>query len=81
MYTVYILFSRKLDKYYVGSCADLQRRLYQHNAGQSRFTRSGIPWSIIKKIILPTRAEALQLEHKIKKRGIRRFLIENEIAG
>ena len=81
MYTVYILFSERLDKYYVGSCVDFSRRLYQHNTGQSRFTRGGVPWSIITKIILPTRAEALVLEYKIKKRGIRRFLIENGISG
>jgi putative endonuclease len=80
MYTVYVLFSQKLNKYYVGSCVDFQRRLYQHNTGQSRFTRTGLPWSVIIKIHLPTRIEALALERKIKKRGIRRFLVENGIS-
>ena len=43
---VYILFSPKLDKYYVGSTTDLSRRLEEHNRGKERFTKTGIPWSL-----------------------------------
>ena len=32
---IYIIYSKKLDKYYVGACIDLQRRLYEHNIGRS----------------------------------------------
>ena len=31
MATLYILFSEKLNKYYIGSCKDLQKRLESHN--------------------------------------------------
>ena len=41
---MYILYSGKLDKYYVGACSDLDRRLYEHNIGHSKFTSLGIPW-------------------------------------
>lgn len=40
---VYIIYSEKLDKYYVGACIDLKRRLYEHNIGHSKFTSTGMP--------------------------------------
>jgi putative endonuclease len=41
---LYILYSDKLNKYYVGACTVLERRLYEHNIGHSKFTTTGIPW-------------------------------------
>jgi putative endonuclease len=41
---IYILYSEKLNKYYVGACIDIKRRLYEHNIGHSKFTALGIPW-------------------------------------
>jgi hypothetical protein len=38
MASVYILFSEKLNKFYVGACIDLERRFYEHNIGHSKFT-------------------------------------------
>ena len=38
---MYILYSPKLDKHYVGACTDLERRLYEHNIGYSKFTALG----------------------------------------
>lgn len=46
MAVVYILYSQKLDKYYVGACTNLQQRLYEHNIGHSKFTKTGIPWIV-----------------------------------
>ena len=43
----YILYSEKLNKYYTGACTDLQRRLYEHNIGHSKFTAMGIPWMLL----------------------------------
>ncbi len=40
----YIIYSAKLNKYYVGACTDLDRRLYEHNIGHSKFTSTGVPW-------------------------------------
>ena len=31
----YIIYSAKPDKYYVGACTDLERRLYEHITGLS----------------------------------------------
>src|SRR3954464_11090819 len=43
---VYIIYSAKVNKYYVGACTNLERRLYEHNIGHSTFTSTGIPWEL-----------------------------------
>ncbi|MBL0008247.1 MAG: GIY-YIG nuclease family protein [Saprospiraceae bacterium] len=73
MYVVYILFSSSLNKYYVGSTLHLAIRLDEHNRGKSPFTKKGIPWNLIHHIECESQIRAVQLEYKIKKRGIRRF--------
>ena len=41
---MYILYSAKLNKYYIGACTDFDSRLYEHNIGHSKFTSLGVPW-------------------------------------
>ena len=43
----YILFSEKLNKYYIGSTSDINRRIEDHNRGKEKFTRTGTPWQIV----------------------------------
>jgi putative endonuclease len=74
MFFVYILFSKSIQKYYVGSTHDLNDRIKRHNAGESNYTRKGAPWDLIHVIEMSTRAEAMQFEKRIKKRGIKRFI-------
>ena len=80
MWYVYIIHSQSINKFYVGSTMHLEVRLKQHNFGKSKFTKSGIPWSLVHHINCNNRAEAIQLEMKIKKRGIKRFLDDNGIS-
>jgi putative endonuclease len=80
MCCVYILYSRSLDKYYVGITEDFERRLYQHNQGKGKFTSKGIPWLLITKFDCIGRSEAVHLEMKIKKRGIKRYLQDNNLV-
>ncbi|WP_084438890.1 GIY-YIG nuclease family protein [Algoriphagus mannitolivorans] len=40
--STYILYSKKLNKSYVGACIDLKRRLYEHNLGHTKFTSTGV---------------------------------------
>ncbi|MCB0482219.1 MAG: GIY-YIG nuclease family protein [Flavobacteriales bacterium] len=70
----YILYSKKLEKYYVGQSSDLFQRIENHNSGLSKFTKNGIPWTLIWSTELPSRQEALILEKKIKNMGAKRFL-------
>ncbi|WP_372950757.1 GIY-YIG nuclease family protein [Mariniphaga sp.] len=52
MYYCYILYSQKLDKFYIGSTGDLSGRLSRHNSAHKGFTATGRPaqfnflWSI-----------------------------------
>jgi len=47
MFYTYILFSEKLNKYYIGSSNNPQKRLVRHNAGHNAFTKTGIPWILV----------------------------------
>ena len=46
MSCVYIIYSKTIDKYYVGQTDNLERRLIQHNSGYSKSTKSGSPWEL-----------------------------------
>ncbi|MCC6726409.1 MAG: GIY-YIG nuclease family protein [Saprospiraceae bacterium] len=75
---VYILFSDSLQKHYVGSTEDLDKRLAHHNAGQNRWSKRGRPWRMIWSRQVPDKKTALQLETSIKKRGASRFLLDQD---
>jgi putative endonuclease len=74
MYDVYILQSKTSHRYYAGSTQDLTNRFDEHNRGESRSTRSGIPWVVVQVEHFETRAEAMAQEKRIKSRGIARYL-------
>ena len=44
---VYLLRSLKTGKFYVGWTTDLNRRLSEHNSGESHYTKSRGPWGLI----------------------------------
>ena len=76
----YILYSVKLNKYYVGACTDLNRRLYEHNIGHSRFTSTGVPWILMYSEFFDNLQEAKRRESKIKQMKSRKY-IEDLIAN
>ena len=48
MYFVYILLNTLKKRYYIGSTNNLQRRLEEHNRGQTQSTRYGKQkWKIV----------------------------------
>jgi putative endonuclease len=63
-----------------GQTNDFVDRFHRHNSGQSQSTSRGIPWILIRKIETTDRKEAMQLEKKIKKRGIVRYLKDQQQA-
>jgi putative endonuclease len=74
MFHTYILFSKSLTKYYIGSTSHLFQRLEEHNRGKTPFTRTGKPWTLIYAITCDDKSSAIELEKKIKKRGAERYL-------
>ncbi len=65
-YTVYILQSFKLGRYYIGSSSDVVVRLTRHNSDGSPATRLGRPWQIVYQEVYETRAQANAREKQIK---------------
>ena len=74
----YILYSEKLNKYYVGSCVNLDTRLRQHNLGHSKFTSVGIPWVVVYTEEYAILSDARRRELQIKQMKSRKY-IENLI--
>ena len=71
---MYILFSEKLNKYYIGACTELKRRMYEHNIGHSKFTSTGIPWQLKYKEEFVTLIEAKKRELIIKKMKSKKYI-------
>ena len=72
----YIIFSEKINKYYVGACTDMERRLYEHNLGHSKFTSTGMPWILSYREEFSTLQEAKKRELHIKKQKSRKYIEE-----
>ena len=74
MFYTYILYSLSKCKFYVGQTNDINDRIIRHNSGNIKSTKYGFPWKIVFYFEFDSRAEAMDLENKIKKRGASRFL-------
>ena len=71
---MYILYSEKLKKYYIGAALNVQRRLYEHNIGHSSFTSTGMPWVLKYKEEFEDLLSAKRRETQIKKMKSSRFI-------
>ncbi|WP_234109308.1 MULTISPECIES: GIY-YIG nuclease family protein [Chryseobacterium] len=70
MYCIYILYSEKFDRYYIGQTQDVVSRLARHNARLEKSTSPYVPWRLLGFVEKGTRGEAMVLERKLKKRTI-----------
>ena len=77
---VYILYSQKRSRYYIGQTLSIEKRLEKHNNGFVTSTKSGLPWQLIISFKVENRSEAIKLERKIKKRGAKRFIEDNQFG-
>jgi len=82
VFYIYILRSESTGRYYCGQTNDLENRVHQHNDPGHRSTKTTKrftgPWKLIWHHVCETRAEAMSIERQIKKRGIARFLKEQD---
>ncbi len=74
MFWIYILRSKKTNKYYTVSTQNVSVRFKEHNAGKSRSTQGGVPWHLVYYSEYESRAEAVRAEKQIKGMGAQRFL-------
>jgi putative endonuclease len=76
MYILYILYSAKLNRYYVGSTNDIQRRLSEHNRPKGKYTDIGFPWQLVYTEEYKSKKEAMQREKLIKNKKSKQFIID-----
>ena len=76
MYYVYIIYSKKIGKKYIGSTSDLKARIDKHNAKGSNFTSRGCPWRLLYYEAFCDKKDALR-EEKFLKSGKGRERIKN----
>jgi putative endonuclease len=74
MWYVYIIYSEKIDRYYIGVTEDLIWRLERHNQAWGKYTKRGIPWKIVYTESFKDKSSALRREKEIKNRKSRKYI-------
>ncbi len=70
MFFTYILFNSIVNKYYIGSTSDIEKRLKEHNkpTHKTKFTRKQPgKWALVYTETFATRPEARKREKQIKR--------------
>ncbi len=77
-FSVYILFSSKLNRFYTGTTDNVERRLVEHNTGShiDAFTNKGVPWTLFLVIGGLSSGQAYKIERHIKAMKSKKY-IEN----
>ncbi|HLN96344.1 MAG TPA: GIY-YIG nuclease family protein [Flavobacterium sp.] len=67
MHTVYILFSEKLNRFYIGATSDFDTRWnYHQHAENHKFTHKASDWTLFLSIDCATKTQAFAVEKHIK---------------
>ncbi len=75
---VYILYSEKIDKHYIGSCLDLESRIVEHNqhAYPGSFTTQSDDWVLYFSLSTESEKTARDIEKHIKRMKSRKYLLD-----
>jgi putative endonuclease len=76
MASVYILYSKKINRFYIGSCNDLQQRLLQHKEKifPEAFTSKADDWELFFELSDLDYKQAREAEKYIKSRKSSSFI-------
>ncbi|CAN5342552.1 hypothetical protein BH20BAC1_BH20BAC1_28240 [soil metagenome] len=66
MFFIYILYSKKFDRYYIGHCEDITLRLKRHNNKGVPSTKYYVPWEVVYTEEYSSREIAARREREIK---------------
>jgi putative endonuclease len=69
---IYIIYSVKLDCYYIGYTTDLDKRLVEHNSGISTITSKASDWKLLYTERFETKKFAHKRELEIKRKKSRK---------
>lgn len=75
MYYVYLLQSMKNQSLYIGCTSDLNRRIQEHNKGESFHTKKYLPWKLVYFEGYGDKSDAYNREQALKlhAQGLRRI--------
>jgi putative endonuclease len=73
-YYVYILKSKKNNRFYVGQSANLTLRIKMHNRGGIKSTKGYRPWQLVHCESFASRKKAVKREHEIKSYKSRSYI-------
>ena len=65
-HVVYMLYSFKIDRFYIGQTSNLENRITEHNSGESPYTSTGLPWTLLWSTEKTSLRAAEDLESKLK---------------
>ena len=77
---VYIIFSKKANRYYVGETEDVNARIQSHLAGISKYTSIANDWTVVHTESFDSRSDAIRREREIKRMKSRKY-IESILNG
>ncbi len=69
MFYVYMLYSKELDQFYLGSTTDLKRRVVEHKRGENRSTKQASDWIVSYYEAYLTKNAVRQREANLKRSG------------
>ena len=78
MHFVYIIFSEKIDRFYIGETHDINLRLVYHNSAilNTNSTKVGIPWELVLSITCQDRVHARKIEQHIKRMKSKKIILD-----
>ncbi len=74
MFYTYIIYSKTLDKYYIGSTENIEDRLVRHNRGSSKYTSKAKDWILVYSEKFDTKSAAIKREYEIKRQKSRKYI-------
>ena len=74
MYFTYIIYSIRIDQYYIGQTMNLENRLIRHNNKGSKSTKKSNDWVVKYVEVFNTRELAIKREAEIKKMKSRKYI-------
>ena len=60
------MVSLSSNRYYIGSCENIKKRIERHNAGTEKSTKSFVPWELVHKESFNSRSNAVIRERQLK---------------
>ena len=81
MFYIYVLYSDKFSRIYIGQTNNISIRLEKHNSGEVNSIKAYIPWKMIYYEHFQTRAEAMKREKELKSHKGRDFIHKKLLNG